>query len=102
MNQQRGGNILSYLVGIFLPIPSKLKADDQQWKFPIGIPMFLGILQIFLLTQIYYYETPKGCLLKRDADQCNKILGKIYNSNDRIKQEKESIIKILNENVLDY
>ena len=83
-------------------MPSKLKADDQEWKFLIGMQMFLGILQIFLLTQFYYDETPKGCLLKRDDDQWNKILGKIYNSNDRIKQEKESIIKILNENVLDY
>ena len=64
--------------------------------------MFLGILQILLLTQVYYYEKPKGLLLTRDDKKCNKILGKIYNSNDRIKQEKESIVKILNENVLHY
>lgn len=85
---------------LLLPLPSKVKLNDQWWRIVIGFPFMFVAIQFLCMSIIFVYETPKGSLLKSDEAQCRKMLGCIYRSRERVEKEVDNIDKVLNETVL--
>ena len=65
----RGGALVTFSICMLLPLPSKVKPNDQWWRLEIGFPFFLVVTQVLALLLVYRYDTPKGCLLKGDKEQ---------------------------------
>lgn len=72
-----------------LPVPGldKLELHDdsfmvkQYWRVIWGVPILCGLLQVFLLTCIFRYDTPVQ--LKKDGnwEDLTFVMSKIYKPN---------------------
>lgn len=48
---------------------------------------------------IFFYETPKGSLLKKDRKQCVQMLEYMFTNKERVAEEVKNIENVLEETV---
>lgn len=63
--------------------------------------MFISVQLLFLFL-VFIYETPKGSLLKKDREQCIKMLNYMFKDQERIEKEIVNIENVLEETVYDF
>eukprot|EP00826_Nyctotherus_ovalis_P042880 TRINITY_DN4479_c0_g1_i2.p1 TRINITY_DN4479_c0_g1~~TRINITY_DN4479_c0_g1_i2.p1 ORF type:complete len:280 (-),score=21.23 TRINITY_DN4479_c0_g1_i2:559-1398(-) len=78
----RIGFLLSGIAGAWLPDPNDVQAveNSQYWRFMLGFPILIAVLQSVLLIFVFKYETPKFLYLRKKRRTCTKALSKIYAS----------------------
>jgi len=82
----RIGFLSSSIVGAWLPNPDEVEIikATQYWRFMLGFPIIIAIIQTLLLIFVFYYETPKFLYLRKKNNTCDKALSKIYAAEEDI------------------
>jgi len=81
------GSLGSAALALPVPLPETLGNYEQDfiikqyWRVIWGVPIVCGLLQIFLLTVIFRYDTPVQ--LKKDGnwEDLTYVMSKIYKPN---------------------
>lgn len=78
----RVGFLVSGVAGAWLPDPNDTHAveSSQYWRFMLGAPILVAVLQSVLLIFVFKYETPKFLYLRKKRRTCTKALSRIYAS----------------------